>query len=130
MNGTGDIFAHDRDDEQRWHLSLGKIVGSASVLDGTVWVADNDGTVYATDSENIDVPSEFRTIFIIVFVLAAGILWEVLEFALGGLITVYGIDDIVTELIFNAVGAVIVAIRGTDYVTRLVGFFGERFRST
>ena len=81
-------------------------------------------------SENIDIPSEFRTIFIIVFVLAAGILWEVLEFALGGLITVYGIDDIVTDLIFNAVGAVIVAIWGTDYVTKLVGFFGERFRST
>jgi len=49
-NGTGDIYAHDFDGEQRWHLSLGKIVGSASVQDGTVWVADNRGTVYAIDA--------------------------------------------------------------------------------
>ncbi|WP_265111155.1 PQQ-binding-like beta-propeller repeat protein [Halosolutus halophilus] len=49
-NGTGGIFAHDLNGEERWHLSLGKIVGSASVLDGTVWVADNHGTVYAIDA--------------------------------------------------------------------------------
>lgn len=79
-------------------------------------------------SDTIDVPSEFRAVFIVVFVLAAGILWEVLEFALGGLVTVYGIDDIVTDLIFNAVGAVIVAVWGTDYVSNLVGFFRERLR--
>ena len=50
VNGTGGIFAHDLDGEERWHLSLGKIVGSASVLDGTVWVADTRGTVYAIDA--------------------------------------------------------------------------------
>lgn len=50
VNGSGGIFAHDLDGEERWHLSLGKIVGSASVTDGTVWVADNDGTVYAIDA--------------------------------------------------------------------------------
>lgn len=50
VNGTGGIFAHDLNGEERWHLSLGKIVGSASVLDGTVWVADNRGTVYAIDA--------------------------------------------------------------------------------
>ncbi|GAA0282011.1 outer membrane protein assembly factor BamB family protein [Halobacterium noricense] len=51
-NGTGDIYGHDLDGEQRWHLSLGKIVGSASVQDGTVWVADNRGTVYAIDAHS------------------------------------------------------------------------------
>lgn len=50
-NGTGAIYAHDRDGEQRWQLSLGKIVGSASALDDTVWVADNLGTVYAIDAD-------------------------------------------------------------------------------
>ena len=52
----------------------------------------------------------FRSVFVVVFVLATGIFWEVLEFAAGDLITVYGIDDIVTDMIFNAVGATIVAI--------------------
>lgn len=50
VNGDGGIFAHDLDGEERWHLSLGKIVGSASVTDGTVWVADTSGTVYAIDT--------------------------------------------------------------------------------
>jgi outer membrane protein assembly factor BamB len=48
-NGVGDAYAHDLKGEERWHLALGKIVGSASVLDGTVWVADNRGSVYAID---------------------------------------------------------------------------------
>lgn len=77
----------------------------------------------------IDVPSEFRAIFIVVFVLAAGILWEVFEFAFGGLVTVYGIDDIVTDLVFNTIGAVVVAIWGTDYVNNFVGFFIDRLRT-
>lgn len=50
VNGGGGIFAHDFDGEERWHLSLGKIVGSASVTGGMVWVADTDGTVYAIDA--------------------------------------------------------------------------------
>lgn len=50
INGTGGIFAYDLDGEERWHLSLGKIVGSASVHDGTVFVADNHGTIYAIDT--------------------------------------------------------------------------------
>ena len=81
-------------------------------------------------SDEIDVPAEFRAVFIVVFVLAAGMVWEVLEFALGGLVTVYGIDDIVTDLVFNAVGAAVVAIWGTGYVSGVVRFFRERLRST
>lgn len=80
-------------------------------------------------SREIDVPSEFRAVFIVVFVLAAGILWEVVEFAFGSLIPVYGIDDIVTDLVFNAIGAIVVAIWGTGYVTELVTFFRGRLRT-
>lgn len=77
-------------------------------------------------SDTIDVPSEFRAVFIVVFVLAAGVFWEVLEFSLGGLVAVYGIDDIVTDFVFNAVGAIVVAVWGTGYVDGLVGFFSDR----
>lgn len=80
-------------------------------------------------SEDIDVPSEFRAIFIVVFVLATGMFWEVLEFTSGRLITVYGIDDIVTDMMFNAVGAMIVAVWGTPYVADFVDFFRDRLRS-
>lgn len=81
-------------------------------------------------SNEIDVPAKFRAVFIIVFVLAAGLFWEVLEFTFGGLVTVYGIDDIVTDFVFNAVGAILVAIWGTGYVDGLIGFFRERLQSS
>jgi VanZ family protein len=69
-------------------------------------------------------------VFILVFVLATGVFWEVLEFALGDLITVYGVDDIVTDMVFNTVGAVIVAVWGTGYVTGLTRFVRERLRAS
>lgn len=120
------------------------VVGSLRLYSQYQWYDEVTHTVSATliagvgyaafralelHSDTLDVPSEFRVVFIIVFVLAAGILWEVLEFALGGLVTVYGIDDIVTDLVFNAMGAVIVAVWGRGYVGDLVGFFRERLRS-
>lgn len=81
-------------------------------------------------SEEIDVPGEFRFVFILVFVLSTGVFWEILEFALGDLITVYGINDIVTDMIFNTLGAAIVAVLGTGYVDGLIGFFRGRLRAS
>lgn len=46
-DGTGSVAGYDHDGEQRWRLALGKVVGSASVLDGRVYVVDTEGTVYA-----------------------------------------------------------------------------------
>lgn len=80
-------------------------------------------------SDAINVPSKFRAVFIVVFVLAAGMFWEVVEYTLGGLVIVYGIDDIVTDMVANAAGAVIVAVWGTGYVNGLVTFFGRRLGS-
>lgn len=89
-------------------------------------------------SDDIDVPSEFRAVFIVVFVLAFGVIWEVFEFAavylsrllgVSSPVTVYGIDDIVTDMIFNTVGAVVVAVRGTGYFGGLVSFFRRRLGS-
>ena len=80
-------------------------------------------------SDDVEVPEAFRGVFIVVFVLAFAIAWEVLEFAMGDLIPVYGIDDIVTDMIANTVGAVIVAVWGAGPVDGLVGFFRERLRA-
>lgn len=79
-------------------------------------------------SPSIDVPSRFRVLFILVFVLAVGVAWEVIEFALGDLMTVYGINDIVTDMIFNLVGAVIVAVWGTTHLGGFVAFLVRRLR--
>ncbi|MFC6824973.1 hypothetical protein [Halopelagius fulvigenes] len=102
------------------------------------------GVGYATlrafecHSDDIDVSSEFRAVFIVVFVLASGVLWEVFEFAVPYLsrvlgvsspVTVYGIDDIVTDMLFNTVGAVLVAFWGTGYFGGLAVFFRQQLSS-
>lgn len=89
-------------------------------------------------SAEIDVPSEFRAVFILVFVLAFGVIWEVFEFGavwlsqtlgISSPVRVFGVDDIVTDMVFNTVGAVIVAIRGTEYFADFVPFLRRRIRS-
>ncbi|MFW6435306.1 MAG: hypothetical protein ACOCY1_02895 [Halovenus sp.] len=81
-------------------------------------------------SDEIDTPALFRPVFLLVFVLAAGVFWEVLEFALGNLLTVYGVQDIVTDMVFNTLGAIIVAVWGTRHVSGVTGFFLERLRAS
>lgn len=61
---------------------------------------------FEVHSEKLDVPSEFEAMFTVIFVLATGVIWEILEFASGGVasltsmkapLVVMGIDDIVSE---------------------------------
>lgn len=80
-------------------------------------------------SDEIDVPPLFRSVFVVVFVLAAAVVWELVEFALGGFFTVYGVDDVATDMVFNAVGALVLAAWGTGSVRGLVDFFGRRLRA-
>lgn len=47
---------------------------------------------------------------------AGGVLWA------GLTLVVYGIDDIVTDMIFNTVGALLVAVWGSDYFDDFVPF--------
>ncbi|WP_339103796.1 hypothetical protein [Haloterrigena salinisoli] len=109
----------------QWYDEITHTV-SATIIAGIGYASFR---AFELHSDDIDVPPAFRAVFIVVFVLAAGVVWEVLEFALGGVVTVYGLDDIVTDFVFNAVGAVIMAVWGTGYVGGLVGFFRRRLRS-
>ncbi len=113
-------------DQFQWYDEVTHTV-SATIIAGLGYATFRAFELHSTE---IAVPSEFRAVFIVVFVLAAGMVWEVVEFAFGGLVPVYGIDDIVTDLVFNAVGAVIVAVWGTGYVDGFVAFFRKRLRST
>lgn len=89
-------------------------------------------------SSEIEVPSKFRAVFVLVFVLASGVIWEVFEFAavwfsqvigVGSPVRVFGIDDIVTDMVFNTVGAIIVAIWGTGYFDDFIPFLRRRLRA-
>jgi len=119
--------------QYQWYDEVTHTV-SATIVAGLGYAAFR---AFEAHSPEVDVPSTFRAAFVVVFVLAAGVVWELLEFGsellaeVTGLapLTVYGIDDIVTDMVFNAVGAVLVALWGSGYVDGLVSFFRRRLRA-
>lgn len=90
-------------------------------------------TVRALDrhSEGISIPPRFMFVFILLFVLAFGVAWEVLEFTItlvaeatgnATVLTQFGLDDTMLDLVFDTVGAVVVAIWGTAHLTDAIGY--------
>lgn len=111
--------------EQVWWWDHMTHALSASVVAGAGYA-----TVRAIDryDDRIYLPSAFMVLFIFLFVMAFGVTWEILEFlidqvseALGmeTVLTQYGLDDTVVDLIFDAVGAVMFAALGTDHASRV-----------
>mgnify|MGYP000232194243 FL=1 len=67
--------------------------------------------------------------------MAFGVLWELLEFAIGvaadefgtgTILTQYGIEDTLKDLTFNTFGGIIVALWGSVYLTDLADTINER----
>lgn len=90
-------------------------------------------------ADSIHLPRWALFAFTLVFVLAMGVAWELLEFAVdqGALylemdpvLAQHGIDDTIVDMLFNTVGAIIVATWGTVYLTEisedLADFLEER----
>ncbi|WP_255197402.1 hypothetical protein [Halorarius litoreus] len=74
-------------------------------------------------SDAIYLPRRFLALYIVLFTLAAGVFWEVLEFlarefvvGLGfdPVLVQYGLDDTLVDLVFDTVGALVVALFGTE----------------
>jgi hypothetical protein len=100
------------------------------------------GAGYATaraielHSDGVSLPERFMFVFILLFVLAFGVFWEVIEFGVAGLaslsgtrsvLTQYGLDDTMLDLLFDTLGGVVVAVWGTAHLTDLVGALSDRF---
>src|SRR6056297_3356526 len=86
-------------------------------------------------TDDIYLPPRFTFVFILMFVIAFGVVWEVIEFGVGGLATILGSDKILTQfgledtmkdLLFDTVGGVLVAIWGTAYLSDVVGALTDR----
>lgn len=86
-------------------------------------------------SDAIYLPSRFMFVFILLFTLGLGVFWEVLEFAarIGAnllgfdpVLVQYGLDDSLLDLLFNTLGAVIIAGFGTQWVSDLVKTLSNR----
>lgn len=106
-------------------------------LSSSVVAAVGYTTVRALDehSDTIHLPDRFVFIFILLFVMAFGVLWEVLEFALaeiaailgtGTVLTQYGLVDTLTDLVFDTLGAVIVATWGSAYLNDVTAYVKDR----
>jgi len=109
---------------------------SASVVTGVGYA-----TVRALDehSEGIHLPPRYMFAFLLVFVIAFGVIWELIEFGIAvvsgaiGLsstgFTQHGLDDTLLDLVFNAIGGVVVAVWGTAYLTGVAEALRNRFET-
>lgn len=85
-------------------------------------------------SQAVRFPERLLAAYVVVFVLAFGVLWELLEFASEGLSEVvggeavlaqHGVDDVVMDLVFNAAGAAVVAVGATGFFEDVAGSVGR-----
>lgn len=94
-------------------------------LSATVVASVGYATARAVDehSDAVSFPPRFLFVYVLLFTLALGVFWEVLEFAIHGLSDVVGIEavlvqysleDTLVDLVFDAVGAVLVSLFGTQ----------------
>jgi hypothetical protein len=106
-------------------------------LSASVVAAAGYATARAIDlhSAEIRLPPRFMFVFILLVTLAFGVLWEVIEFTIGeaaaltgsdAVLTQYGLDDSMLDLVFDSVGAVIVAVWGTAYLSDVAGAIARR----
>lgn len=73
-------------------------------------------------SDAVSFPPRFVALFILLFVVAFGVFWEVIEFAVGrfGFLSQYGLDDTIHDLLFDVVGGLVVAAWGEARLTGVV----------
>ncbi|MDY6765223.1 MAG: hypothetical protein SV377_06005 [Halobacteria archaeon] len=84
-------------------------------------------------TDAIYLPYRFTSVFILLFVLAFGVYWEVFEFGVAhielrgkSVLTQYGVEDTMKDLVFNTVGGLIAATWGTAHLTPVVRGIRER----
>ncbi|MFC7202811.1 hypothetical protein ACFQJC_04740 [Haloferax namakaokahaiae] len=105
---------------------------SASVVAAVGYVS---ARVFDEYSDAVHFPPRFLFVFILLFTLAAGVFWEVLEFsarlaaeALGveEVLVQYGLGDTIVDLVFDTVGAMLVALFGTPTLSETIESLTER----
>ncbi|MFB6223194.1 MAG: hypothetical protein ABEH86_05915 [Haloarcula sp.] len=97
-------------------------------LSSSVVAAVGYTTVRALDehTDEISIPPRFMFVFLLLFVMAFGVLWEVIEFSItlaaaatgnDTILTQFGLRDTMLDLVFDTIGAIVVALWGTAYLT-------------
>lgn len=96
---------------------------SASLVAGAGYTA---ARVIDLHSKRIQIPRKFVFIYLFIVVLAFGVIWELFEFSLDlisaetGLtmpLAQHGLDDTVVDMLYNSLGALLVALFGQVHLT-------------
>lgn len=106
-------------------------------LSSSLVAAAGYATVRAFDVHDpeVNLPRRFVAAYILVFTLAFGVLWELLEFGLDGLaswtgtrsiLAQYSLANTMTDLAFDLVGGVVVAIWGAAYLSGVSKSLADR----
>ncbi len=86
--------------------------------------------------DEIYIPPKVLFLFILMFVLATGVIWEIIEFMsdeitayLGyeAILAQHGINDTMVDLLFDLVGAVLAATWGTAYLSDISYRLADKF---
>lgn len=79
-------------------------------------------------ANGVSLPQPFLSLVLVLFSVAAAVLWEVVEFAATkiaavagtrSVLIVFGVSDIATDIVFTTLGGVVVALGGTSYFRSL-----------
>ncbi|WP_277556251.1 hypothetical protein [Halobaculum limi] len=115
---------------------------SSSLVAGSAYAVIR---AFQVHSEHIELPPLFMFAYILLFVMAFGVIWELVEFYIGvvssalgmtQVLTQYGLDDTILDLVYNSIGGILVAVFATAHLTgvsdqlaaRLDGRSNERGR--
>lgn len=106
---------------------------SASLVAGAGYTAARAIDLH---SDEISIPPRFAFVYLFVIVLAFGVAWELFEFGLDifaestGIsmpLAQHGLDDTIRDLLFNSLGALLVAIFGQIHLLGVARKVRERF---
>lgn len=105
---------------------------SASLVAGAGYTA---ARVIDLHSEAIHIPTQFVFVYLFIVVLAFGVIWELFEFGLDLLsaetgltmpLAQYGLDDTVVDMLYNSLGALLVALFGQAHLTGIAELVRDR----
>ncbi|APW96351.1 hypothetical protein CHINAEXTREME_00605 [Halobiforma lacisalsi AJ5] len=128
LHAVGSVYVYER--SFWWHNLTHPL--SATLVAGTGYV------VIRTLDEHRDevhLPLELVPGVVAVFVLSFGVFWDIGEFALDAVaagtglempLSQYGLHDTITDLLFNTLGGVVVALWGLPYLTDLTDAVTDR----
>ena len=108
---------------------------SASLVAGAGYTV---ARVIDLHSDEIHIPRQFVFVYLFIVVLAFGVIWELFEFGLDILsaetgvtmpLAQHGLDDTVVDMVYNSLGALLVALFGQAHLTGVAELVRDRMWS-